>query len=1023
MKQNSKSAFKKNHFAFLNGANENHKRRMQISGRIAVVFTCMTIAAGLTAYRTALEQPMVRSENEFRRYVEGKRKAYRLTAFILQMVKDNYVDPTRLRPRTMLKAALDELQEQIAEVMVLWSEKGERAQISVDMYRRDFDLSDVDSVATLYTALKEILSYVEKYLNSDGKNREIEYAAINGMLQTLDPHSLLMDPDVYKNLKLGTRGSFGGLGIVISIREGVLTVVSPIDDTPAFKAGLKAGDVIVKIDGASTMNMTLNEAVNRLRGDPATKVELWIEREGWVEPRKFNIARAVIRIKSVASRMLKNDIGFLRIKQFSRNTYEEVVEHLEKLKQKNARGLILGLYNNPGGLFEQAIKVADLFLDKGDIVTTVGYAGKKRETIKAGKARTLWKRPVLVLVNSGSASASEILAGALKERGQAVVFGETTFGKGSVQVLFDNDDGSALKLTTRQYLTPGDNSIQSVGIVPDVELVPVTITKEEIKLFTPKKLRRENDLEKHLSPSWEIGQRETPSARIKYFAGKGDSQLVADDDISGDSIDTEVLRIASEVLLKNPATSRDGLLRNVKARMPEIRERQQKRIAKELKKLGVDWSLKSTKAVPMLEAELEVEGLEWVVKAGETMKLTMKVTNLGLDSAYRVRAVSSSISPFFDDKEFVFGKIAPGQTRRWSVDVRLPIHLHTQKIPVSVSFFEEYGYAPPSLDQVVKVRGHPRPLLAGQYQLIDDLIGNRDGLVQKGERVRLRVTVRNLGKGPSLNTEIAIQNLSGPALSIHQGRARLGRLEVGEEKEADLIFEVKKGLAFRTLALKLSVQDTTLRTSFRERIVFPVSAGGRLVEKMEGWIRVEQEETELRGGPDKDSPLLGWAEKNSVFSLNGRIHGWYRVEWKPGKPAFLPLQSATVLPLKEQPQKDPVVRRVFHLTPPVIRLEKTPLITSEPKMKLRGVVFDDERLRDVFIEVVHLNEGIQRRKVFYRSNRFNEELNYITFAEDIDLEEGLNYIRVVGRENDHVETEKTVVVLKHGSERAYKSSM
>lgn len=996
------------------GIRRKYSTGKNISGRIGLVVTCFFLAAGVAAYREALEPVSVRSQAAMRQYVEGKHRRYRLTAFVLQVVKDNYVDPTRLKPKDMLEAALEELQKQVAEVMVIWPEEKSRVELKVDIYRRSFDLSRVDSVSTLYTALKEILTFVEKYAGKDQKAEEIEYAAINGMLHTLDPHSLLMDPEVYKNLKMGTRGSFGGLGIVISIREGLLQVVSPIDDSPAYKAGLKAGDVIVKIEGETTINMTLNEAVNKLRGDPGTKVEIWIKRKGWAEARKFIITRAVIHIKSVESMMLKNGIGFLRIKQFSRKTDQEVAEHLKKMKKKGAKGIVLGLYNNPGGLLGQAIRVADLFIDKGSIVTTVGYAGKKRETMKATKENTVWRKPVIVLVNSGSASASEILAGALKERGRAIVLGETTFGKGSVQVLFDNDDGSALKITTRQYLTPGDNSIQSVGIVPDVRFVPVAIRKDNLKLFATSKKRREHDLEKHLNPSWEKSNRPSAMAEIKYLANEEKARREFNGSISGNAADIEVIKIAAGLLSQNPTTRRKELLQNAKTRISEIREVQQKRIAQALKKLGVDWSVEPVSTVPMLEATLLAEPRDFKVKAGESVKLTVKVTNLGLGTAYRVRAISSSCSHLFDEKEFVFGKIAPGETRQWTIKVHIPFRYHNQAIPLSIRFFEEYGNGPPLLKRSIKIRGHKRPVFAAQYQLIDDLLGNRDGLIQKGERVRLRVTVRNVGKGTSHSTEVSLKNLSGSAVSVRQGKVELGKIEVGEEKDADLVFDVKKGLTFRTLMLKLVLQDTALKKSFEERVVFSISGNGRLVEKLDGWIQVKKKEAELRGGPDKDSALLGWATRGSTFLLSGRIHGWYRVEWKPGRPAFLPIESSEVVLQKKQLQKDPIVRRVFHLTPPIIKTKKVPLITKKPFVFLRGVVFDDKKVKDVYIEVIHVGEDVHRKKVFYRSNRFSKEEKQIPFELNVELRKGLNYINIVGRENERVKTEKMLIVLKRG---------
>jgi carboxyl-terminal processing protease len=983
----------------------------QSSGRLLVVVMCLFMAASLTAYRNALEPPGSRSAAALRRSPRDEARPYRLTAFALQMIKDKYVDPTRVDPRQMLRHALEEVEGRVAEVMVEEQPADGAMVVKVDIYRKEFEAFRVDSVATLYTALKDMLGFIGTHLSERGKLKEIEYAAINGMLSTLDPHSLLLDPEVYRNLKMGTRGSFGGLGIVISIRDGMLTIVSPIDDTPAFKAGLEAGDRIVKIGNESAVTMTLNEAVNKLRGDPGTKVILWIEREGWAEPRRFVVTRAVIRIKSVASRMLKGSIGYLRIKHFSRTTYKEVGEHLTKLKRKGAKSLIVDLYNNPGGLLDQAIRVADLFMDGGDIVTTVGYAGKKRETMEATSATTLWRRPVAVLVNSGSASASEILAGALKGRGRAVVVGTRTFGKGSVQVLFDNEDGSALKLTIAQYLTPGDTSIQSVGIVPDVRVVAVRVEKDLVNLFAARDGQREQDLEQHLDRHWGLGGQARPLAQVRYLARARERHRRSTGGISGNAADREVVKMAAELLAKNPRLQRDGLLQRIKPCVAEIRDRQQRRIVRALAKLDVDWKAEPASEVPMLEAVLTTAS-DSDVRAGEEVELRVEVTNMGLGPAYRVRGVTSAESEPFDKKEFLFGRIDPGESRVWKVAVPVPLQIHSQMVPVRITFAEEYGHQPPPLEAAIRVRGLKRPLFAMQYQLIDDLVGNQDGLPQKGEHVRLRVTVRNIGEGKSLETVLALKNLSGPAVNIRKGRLDVGTLRPGGEKVADFTFDIRKMLASRTIAFELSARDTKLKVELEDRIVFPLAIEGHVVSQQRGWVVVRKPKTELKGGPSRAAPRMGWVARGGGFRVTGKVSGWYRVDWRPGRPGFIPIQAAEKVVDGDQPPPPAKVSRSFQVTPPVIRLEPVAWLTSSSQIRLKGVAVDDDELRDLYIEVIHKKGSWHRRKVFYQSNRFSMNPKALSFSVGVPVKEGLNYIRVIARQNDQVLTELVKVVLK-----------
>jgi carboxyl-terminal processing protease len=309
-----------------------------------------------------------------------------------------------------------------------------------------------------------------------------------------------MPPDVYKELQVETKGSFGGIGIEITIKEGVLTIISPIEDTPAFRAGLKAGDSIVKIDGVLTENMSLFDAVKKMRGLTGTKVTISIMREGFTEPQEFVLSREIIRITSVKNKLLEESIGYLRISQFQEKTEEEFSKALDTLEKGTTplTGLILDLRNNPGGLLDQAVKVCDEFLEQGLIVYTQGRNEMQQMKFTATPNKKPHSYPLIVLVNAGSASGSEIVAGALQDHNRAVIVGTTTFGKGSVQTIIPLEDGSGLRLTTARYYTPRGTSIQAKGIIPDVVVKEgATLRKEEKKETT---MIKEKDLEGHFEP-------------------------------------------------------------------------------------------------------------------------------------------------------------------------------------------------------------------------------------------------------------------------------------------------------------------------------------------------------------------------------------------------------------------------------------------------------------------------------------------------------------------------------------------
>ncbi len=345
----------------------------------------------------------------------------------------------------------------------------------------------------------------EKYV--EGKNpKELFEGAIKGILSSLDPHCTLFTPDQLKEFQIETTGEFGGLGIQITkTKDGRLLIITPIEDTPAYKAGIKPGDVIVKIDGKNvTPDMTLSEAVKLMRGKPGTKITIWIWRKGWTEPKPFTITRAVIKIKSVKYRLLPGDIGYIRFTMFQRNSVEEFKKALESLrKDKKLQGIIVDVRNNPGGLLDSAVAISDYFLPKGKLI--VYTKGRIPESIK--KYYSLHKPiippnvPVVMLVNGGTASAAEILTGALRYNNRALVVGEKTFGKGSVQTLYPLDMGYAVKITTAKYYMPNHECIDGKGIKPDIE---VKLSKEDIE--TLKKEYKE--MEEHPERTEEIRKKQ-----------------------------------------------------------------------------------------------------------------------------------------------------------------------------------------------------------------------------------------------------------------------------------------------------------------------------------------------------------------------------------------------------------------------------------------------------------------------------------------------------------------------------------
>jgi len=345
----------------------------------------------------------------------------------------------------------------------------------------------------------DVLSLIRSSYVEDVDMDKLIYGAVRGMLNTLDPHSSFLTPEMYEEMQADTHGEFGGLGIEITVKDGNLIIVSPIEDTPADAAGIQAGDQIIKINGKATRDIEIMEAVRMMRGPKGEGITISIQRSGVPELLDFTIIRDLIQVQSVKSKLLQSHYGYVRVSQFQDRTGKDLKEHLLRLRRENGdqlQGMILDLRNNPGGLLDQAVAVSDLFLSSGLIVYTEGRESEAQMTFSAQQVGTEPDYPLVVLINGGSASAAEIVAGALQDRSRAIILGEQSFGKGSVQTIIPLDDKSGLRLTTARYFTPSGRSIQARGISPDIFVSQLKL--QHLDKTVP--ALREEDLENHFQP-------------------------------------------------------------------------------------------------------------------------------------------------------------------------------------------------------------------------------------------------------------------------------------------------------------------------------------------------------------------------------------------------------------------------------------------------------------------------------------------------------------------------------------------
>lgn len=1002
----------------------------------------------------------------------------RLIYAVLHKIRTRYVDPTRVSPPKMLKEALSHIQRQVPEVIVRDLGKG-IVEIQVDAARKKFDIGSVNSPWSLTDRLKKILAFIQKNLRAETKRKHVEYAAVDGMLDTLDPHSVLMRPEFFRHMQISTSGHFGGLGIEISICDGELTIRRPLKHTPAWKTRLKvgaemvraqpmdeaaklvvssrgvhlvslpsdhqslmlkqgeqvvrlmAGDKIVRIENESTVNMTLNDAVNRLRGKPGTDVVIWIMRKGWKRALPFAIRRAEIKIPSVRSQMLSGSIAYVRLLKFQAETAMELLTTLGKMRSKTRlNGLIMDLRDNHGGLLDQAVHVADMFVDSGTLVSTVGFAGSQRREIRARmhkSLRELSRLPMVVLVNGESASASEIVAAALKNLDRAVILGKNTFGKGSVQVIFKTPSSTGLKLTISQWFAPNNFSIQQVGLVPDIRTLPVRLEAgKPMKYFTVEKdLRRESDLKASLRSGAMVAKTKPyqtmhyltepvpPKARgfvCRFCGQEPDDEPLPNPDVFVEDVE---IRLAKGLLQASPKARRTEMLKGAQGYFQGANGRQASIIAARFSKLGIDWSAGTRpSARPKLETSC-VAGRNGRVTSGERLVVTCKVSNNSPYPVYRLRAETTSSHPMLRNQELFFGAILPQQSKQAAFSVRIPKSFPAQADTLTIKFFDGFGHAPAPLTMMVYMDSLESPRFAYSYKLVEGARSNGDGLIQVGEEVRMKLVVRNIGKGPARQAYAYLANRSGDALYVNKGRFALSGLRTNERKSFVFSFIVRAMPLNGLARINVNVRDCIMRNHVGEKMVLKVWPASTRLSSLGGTASVGSKPASgwvsLRLCPDANCTEVARAMPNSVFRITGTLNGWLRVK-VADRHAFMPISAVTVK--TRSTRSKPVIRTLWEVIPPQINVFNPPRVASASHVVLRGQAHHSVKIDDLFVRVSNSKAKIYEQKVFYASNRGGSDPRRLSFSARVPLVAGKNIVEVVARENDRVTATSVIVILR-----------
>ncbi|MCB0272568.1 MAG: PDZ domain-containing protein [Bdellovibrionales bacterium] len=606
---------------------------------------------------------------------------------VLYYVHNQYVDPSRIDFSKMFTASVKYLSLQLAEL----SYKKDKASIELSIINQSKAFSTkITSIYALRNQLTDLIRFVDQNKKSNpSSDLSLEEVAIAGVLSTLDPHSVYLSKEVLNETNVDIEGKFGGLGIVIGFRDGQLTVISPIDDTPAARAGIEAGDRITKIEKEPTIGMSLTEAVSRMRGPRGTQVTISIMRDGMKKETPYLLTRDIIKVVNTESALLQNDVGYIKLKHFDKNSAHEIAYQIQDLQGKagkDLQGLILDLRNNPGGLLDQAIGVADIFLEKGSIVSTVERNNRFNTKTKAKKSEQDFTFPLTVLINQGSASASEIVAGALQKNNRALLIGQRTFGKGTVQKIFFLPEETAVKLTISKYLTVNDISIQSIGINPDVETQPIWIKDKEVRFYQFVKFRSESDFENSFlnDQASETAMMtlpyviETKEINDQTIANEYQFGRLDNDKKQQKLFETFEIKLAHQILSEPSVKklNRTDLFHNAKSLLTKIEKEKQDEVQIALGKEGIDWTYPPKPTVfcdpDKLEIKTTLTNPKQTFRVGEKIALSTRIKNNADCAFFQVKGISSSKNPVLDQHFVYIGQILPKQDISIQSEIDIP---------------------------------------------------------------------------------------------------------------------------------------------------------------------------------------------------------------------------------------------------------------------------------------------------------------------------------------------------------------
>lgn len=780
---------------------------------------------------------------------------------VARYLKHYYLDLERINPKPLLGKALLDLENAADEIYV---EDVDPAKSIVAVHAggktETFDLSKVEDLDDSVHVLEAIFSFLSRSYTGETPLNEVRYAAMNGFLTGIDPHTLVFSPEDFKDFSTHIEGEICGVGMYVGARDGKLTVLEVLKGTPAFQAGFKKNDILDKIGDESTINMTVREAVDRIRGVCGTDVVLTVKRPSAADPDMLEtlpikVERDRVVIKSVESALIKDwtkdetlpwsgGIGYVQVINFDKNTTPSLREHLHSLETQNGKplaGLILDLRNNSGGLLTQAVEMSDLFLRSGEIVITAS----NREPLYVQEAKANGDEPaypIIVLSNEASASGAEIVIGALQKNNRAIVLGTRTFGKGSVQQLHHLRYDAELKITVSEYLLPGKVSIQENGVVPNILAFPV-IDDGDMDLFPNERSVSERNYAGHLVSRY--AKKETPAFTCHYLVTPEEGDPYNDRFMSGElePMKDALVKVALEVFqLAGKPFDPASILVEREKEIEGIKQRLLDGIVARLKDKGVDWSsgdgsVPSSIEPDELKLTLSAEQVEEPSKEADDpvpvtkLRIVAKLENTGKRTFYRLKGLSSSDYFLYKDREFLFGRLGPGESAEREVKVRLPYFPYTRndlftvevsatgELPVSESRPSDPVLV--SAGVAVEARDRGRPSFAYSAVLLDPATEKPITDLAPGSEALFRMTVRNNGTAPVYKGITILRNETGREIFLQRGRIEITSLEPGKETVSEFRFDVREGEPRTSYDFEVAAADSYSNASIVQKIKIP----------------------------------------------------------------------------------------------------------------------------------------------------------------------------------------------------------